>query len=89
MKQLLDTPSNLVVATCRNPDKATALSDLKTSAKGTLRTIRLDVADFVNVRASAREVETILGDIGLDYLVNNAGIVRTIHDGAALLRGAK
>lgn len=89
VKQLLDTPSNLVVATCRNPDKATALSDLKTSAKGTLRIIRLDVADFVNVRASAKEVETILGDIGLDYLVNNAGIVRTIHDGAALLRGAK
>ncbi|KAL1948587.1 hypothetical protein VTO73DRAFT_10393 [Trametes versicolor] len=75
VKQLLDTPSNLVVATCRNPDKATALSDLKTSAKGTLRIIRLDVADFVNVRASAKEVETILGDIGLDYLVNNAGIV--------------
>lgn len=54
VKQLLEAPSNLVVATCRNPEKATALSDLKTSAKGTLRIIRLDVADFVNVRASAK-----------------------------------
>lgn len=78
VKQLLAPPSNLVVATCRNPDKATALSDLKTSAKGMLRTIELDVTDFANVRASAKEVETILGDIGLDYLVNNAAVVRAV-----------
>lgn len=78
MKQLLDTPSNLVIATCRDLDKATALSDLKTTAKGTLHIIQLDVTDFANVRASVKEIETIIGNIGLDYLVNNAAIVRAV-----------
>lgn len=78
MKQLLDSPNNLVIATCRNPDKATALGDLKNAAKGTLHIIQLDVTDFANVRASAKEVETIIGNIGLDYLVNNAAIVRAV-----------
>ncbi|KAL1948586.1 hypothetical protein VTO73DRAFT_10392 [Trametes versicolor] len=75
VKQLLDSPNNLVIATCRNLDKATALSDLKNTTKGTLHIIQLDVTDFANVRASVKEVEAILGDIGLDYLVNNAAIV--------------
>ncbi|EIW54626.1 NAD-P-binding protein, partial [Trametes versicolor FP-101664 SS1] len=74
VKQLLDSPDNLVIATCRNPDKATALSDLKNTAKGTLHIIQLDVTDFANVRASTTEVEAIIGDIGLDCLVNNAAI---------------
>lgn len=89
VRQLLDSPSNLVIATCRNLDKANALSDLKKTAKGTLHIIQLDVTDFANIRASAKEVEMILGDIVLDCLVNNAAIVRTIHDGVAALRGVK
>ncbi|KAJ8463203.1 hypothetical protein ONZ51_g10408 [Trametes cubensis] len=73
-KQLLADPSNIVVATCRNPDKATGLHALKDSAKGTLHIIPLDVADEESIRNSYKLVEPLIGDKGLDYLYNNAAI---------------
>ncbi|EIW62542.1 NAD-P-binding protein [Trametes versicolor FP-101664 SS1] len=74
VKQLLAVPTNLVVAASRNPDKATALAELKSSAKGTLHLVQLDVSDFDNVRALPKQLEPILGATGLDYLISNAGI---------------
>ncbi|KAI0353986.1 NAD-P-binding protein [Trametes cingulata] len=74
VRQLLESPDNLVVAACRNPEKAAALNNLKSNAKGTLHIIQLDVSDFDNIRASAKQLEPILGEIGLDYLINNAAI---------------
>ncbi|KAI0353985.1 NAD-P-binding protein [Trametes cingulata] len=74
VRQLLESSDNLVVATCRTPEKATALNNLKSSAKGTLHIIKIDVSDFDSIRASAKQLEPILGEIGLDYLINNAGI---------------
>lgn len=59
------------------PEKATALSGLKSSAKGALHVIQLEVTDFDSVRAVPKALESILGESGLDYLVNNAGIVST------------
>lgn len=76
MRQLLESPTNLVVAGVRTPEKATALLDLKNTAKGTLHVIKLDVSDFDSVRASAKDLQASLGDTGLDYLINNAGVVR-------------
>ncbi|KAI9061967.1 NAD-P-binding protein [Trametes sanguinea] len=74
VRQLVASPENLVVAACRNPDKATALKGLKANAKGTLHIIEMDVSDFDSIRASAKQLEPILGEIGLDYLINNAAI---------------
>lgn len=87
VRQLLASPTNLVVAGVRTPEKATALLDLKSTAKGTLHVIKLDVGDFDSVRASAKNIEAILGDTGLDYLINNAGVVRNTH-ATAWLHGA-
>lgn len=78
VRQLLASPDNLVVAACRNPATATALHDLKDSTRGVLHVIHMDVSHFDSVRASAKVLEPILGETGLDYLINNAGIVR-IH----------
>lgn len=72
----MNSPNNLVVAACRSPEKATALHGLKTTAKGTLHLVQLDVSDFDSIRAAAKPLEAILGEIGLDYLINNAAIVR-------------
>ncbi|OJT08358.1 hypothetical protein TRAPUB_743 [Trametes pubescens] len=77
-RQLLESPNNLVIAGCRTPEKATALNGLKSGAKGTLHVIQLDVADFDSVRAVLKAITPILGESGLDYLINNAGIVRII-----------
>ncbi|KAI0765962.1 NAD-P-binding protein [Trametes elegans] len=73
-RQLLASPDNVVVGTVRDVEKATALSGLKSTARGTLHIIKLDLDNFDEIRASAKDVATILGDAGLDYLVNNAGI---------------
>ncbi|KAL1946991.1 hypothetical protein VTO73DRAFT_13952 [Trametes versicolor] len=81
VRQLLESPSNLVVAACRTPDKATALSGLKDTAKGTLHIVQLDTSDFDSVRALPALLEPILGETGLDYLINNAGI--SVHDTAS------
>ncbi|KAL1940819.1 hypothetical protein VTO73DRAFT_7860 [Trametes versicolor] len=75
VRQLLENPKNLVIAACRTPEKATALNGLKNSAKGSLHVIRLEVTDFDSVRAVPKAIAPILGESGLDYLVNNAGIL--------------
>ncbi|KAL1948593.1 hypothetical protein VTO73DRAFT_10399 [Trametes versicolor] len=74
VRQLLESPANLVVAACRTPETATTLGELNATAKGILHTVKLDVSDSDNVQASAKELEPILGETGLDYLINNAGI---------------
>ncbi|KAI0628093.1 NAD-P-binding protein [Trametes polyzona] len=74
VRQLLDSPKNLVIAGCRTPEKANALQALKDTAKGTLHIIQLDVSDVDSIRASVQEFERILDANGLDYLINNAGI---------------
>ena len=74
-RRLLELSQNFVIATARNPAKATALQALKQSARGTLFVIKLDVADTDAIVRSVEEVKAILGDRGLDYLVNNAAVV--------------
>jgi NAD(P)-dependent dehydrogenase (short-subunit alcohol dehydrogenase family) len=56
-----------VLATCRDPDHAAALSDLP----GDINVHRLDVTDFEGVDALA---ETLGGE-AIDILVNNAGML--------------
>ncbi|RPD56614.1 C-factor [Lentinus tigrinus ALCF2SS1-7] len=73
-RQLLQTPSNTVVASCRNPSKADALRALAGVAQGKLHIVALDVVDFESIRKCAQEVSAIVGDTGIDYLVNNAGV---------------
>ncbi|KAH9848823.1 NAD-P-binding protein [Lenzites betulinus] len=77
-RQLLEDPANFIIATCRSPAKATALQALKDAAKGTLHILTLDVDDTDAIRNSVKEVEPLLGDRGLDYLVNNAAVNQKI-----------
>ncbi|OCH85488.1 C-factor [Obba rivulosa] len=74
VRQLLTDPSNIIIATCRNPTGATALKSLKNGAKGELHVVQLDITDEDSVRNSVTAVEQILGHSGLDYLVNNAAV---------------
>ncbi|KAI0816813.1 NAD-P-binding protein [Trametes gibbosa] len=74
VRQLLESSSNIVVATCRDLEKATALYDIGKASQGTLYVLKLDIGDFDSVRASASTLEKVLGGTGLDYLINNAGI---------------
>ena len=81
-RQLLLEPETIVFATCRNPDSATQLRELKEKdeTKGTLHIVCLDVEKESTIKDAAAEVQSILGEEGaLDYLINNAGLVSTTH----------
>lgn len=36
----------------------------------------LDVTDEASIKSASREVAETVGDTGLDYILNNAGVVR-------------
>ena len=77
VKQLLADSSNLIFATCRNPDASSALQSLKQKGGGRMHTIQLDADDKQSVNTAARAVKRVLGTGGLDYLLINAGIVNS------------
>ncbi len=74
--QLLQSPSITVLAGCRNPAKATELQALSEQAGGRLYLVALDITDKESVNKAVKEVAGLLGGKGVDYLVNNAAIVR-------------
>jgi len=65
---------NLIFATCRDPSNASQLSSLVASAdcKAKIHLIKLDAKSEESIRSAAKEVERLIGDGRLDYLVNNA-----------------
>ncbi|RPD60394.1 C-factor [Lentinus tigrinus ALCF2SS1-7] len=77
-KRLLESSENFIIAAVRNPEKATALQALTLSGKGTLIVIKLDVDNADAIIRSVEEVKAILGDRGLDYLINNAAVNQEI-----------
>ena len=76
VRRLVVDPSNIVVAACRNPEKAHALKDLVATAKGKLHVVKVDVVDSATIRTAYDTVAAIVGEKGIDILYNNAGIVR-------------
>ncbi|KAI0353991.1 NAD-P-binding protein [Trametes cingulata] len=75
VRQLSSSPANVVIAACRNPSKADALEALKAEAAGTVHIVQIDVDDPASTTSSTEMVTSLIGDLGLDYLINNAGII--------------
>jgi len=77
VKQLVSSsrPPKAVIATCRNPTDASALQDVAKSANN-VHVLKLDVADYASYDAFVQEVGNIVGEDGLNLLINNAGIMR-------------
>lgn len=61
-----------IIATCRNPNQA---ADLQALAKQNenLSIIKLDVKDYQSYDEFYNQLSSILGDKGLNMLINNAG----------------
>jgi len=59
----------LAIASCRNPDAATELKQLQGKADGIVP------FDAASIKASSGSLNRVLEPRGLDYLINNAGIV--------------
>ena len=67
-----------VVATCRQPGKASALNTLAGAHPGRLHVLPLDVADANSRDRLAHELPLVLGEGGrIDLLVNNAGVLHS------------
>jgi NAD(P)-dependent dehydrogenase (short-subunit alcohol dehydrogenase family) len=69
-----------VVATCRQPGRATALNALAGEHPGRLRVLPLDVADARSRAELVRELPLLAADdapLRLDLLVNNAGVLHS------------
>lgn len=77
-RQLASKQNNIVIATCRNPDGAADLKALQSTAQGALHILQLDMSSVESIDAIVKPVEEIVGNNGLDYLLNNAAMVR--HD---------
>ena len=69
-----------VVATCRQPGRATALNALAGEHPGRLRVLPLDVADARSRDELVRELPLLAGDdapVRIDLLLNNAGVLHS------------
>ncbi|KAL8198431.1 UNVERIFIED_CONTAM: hypothetical protein K2H54_010458 [Gekko kuhli] len=64
---------DFVIATCRYPEKAQELQQL-CKKYSNLKLLQLDVVSESSIKKVVREVEDIVGEKGLNCLVNNAGI---------------
>ncbi|THH32793.1 hypothetical protein EUX98_g1382 [Antrodiella citrinella] len=74
VRQLSASPSNVVIASCRTPDKATDLNAIAKEAKGTVHVVPLDTTSKASISAVETFVKNIVGEGALDYLLNNAAI---------------
>ncbi|KAK0397871.1 hypothetical protein QR680_002312 [Steinernema hermaphroditum] len=63
-------------ACCRNPTSAKELNAISTSDKR-VHVVQMDVVDESSVINAAAQVSDILGEIGLNLLINNAGILES------------
>ncbi|XP_055302593.1 C-factor-like [Sitodiplosis mosellana] len=79
VKQLLELsdPINYIFATCRNPDGAQELNELK-AKHGNLHVFALDVTDYASFDALVKQIDEIVKEEGLNVLINNAGIYPSV-----------
>ncbi|GAB1406437.1 SDR family oxidoreductase [Thermomonas brevis] len=78
--RLLLQRGDRVVATCRQPGRATALNALAGEHPGRLHVLPLDVADAKSRAELLRELPLVLGedaDARIDLLLNNAGVLHS------------
>ncbi|XP_067654345.1 uncharacterized protein [Haliotis asinina] len=69
----LEEPPTHVFAACRQPDQATELTRLA-GENGRVRVVKLDVREDEEIAAAVVEVEKVVGDDGLNLLLNNAAV---------------
>jgi len=86
VKQFLELahPPKHIFATCRDPASAQELAALASSNLAVLHILQLDISDVSQHERVVRQVSEVLGDEGLNLLINNAGTftksIQTIGD---------
>lgn len=77
VRQFLNLPQgpNHVFATCRNPESASDLIALKSAHPGKLHILQLEITNYESFPKIASDIQEIVGEDGLNLLINNAGIL--------------
>ena len=76
LKHKTHAPPSILIATCRNPDKADELQAVAKEHSGVLHILKLDVNDTDSFGGFAKNVGDLVGEAnGLNLLVNNAGVL--------------
>ncbi|GFR82570.1 C-factor [Elysia marginata] len=68
----LPSPPEVLVAACRDPSSATDLQNL-TKSNPNLKIVKLDVEKDEDIEEAFKETQALLGEKGLNILINNAG----------------
>ena len=71
----LSPPPKHIIATCRTPESADELKKLASSSSGRVHVLALDVKNYESYSGLVEQVGQIVGNDGLDLLVNNAGVL--------------
>ncbi|EGT38783.1 hypothetical protein CAEBREN_15976 [Caenorhabditis brenneri] len=71
---LKDSGIEVLIAGARNVDAATELQSLSKS-DSRLHLISVDVSDDQSLISSVKQVDSLVGDRGLNLLINNAGVI--------------
>ncbi|XP_002740202.1 C-signal-like [Saccoglossus kowalevskii] len=74
VKQLIQLPNppEHVFACCRSPENAVELKNL-VSENPSLKVIKLELEDYTSIEEAGKQVEQVVGENGLNVLINNAG----------------
>ena len=72
---MLAEEANVVIATCRNPANAKSLQEVVKPVSGRAHIVPLDVNKDESIGAAAKVVTQVVGGRGLNYVLNNAGIM--------------
>jgi NAD(P)-dependent dehydrogenase (short-subunit alcohol dehydrogenase family) len=73
----LTQPPKHVFATCRDPTKAEELNKVA-AANVNVHVLKLEVKDYASYGNLVQQVSDVIGDSGLDVLVNNAGVYHKV-----------
>lgn len=71
-----------IIATARQ-DNSPQLRDIVSASSGRVEFAKLDVTDKTSVEEAVKSVQHKLQGKGLDYLINNAGVMDRSKDGLA------
>lgn len=69
-----------IIATARQ-DNSPQLKEIVSASSGRVEFVKLDVTDKTSVEEAVKSVEHKLKGKGLDYLINNAGVMDWSKDG--------
>ncbi|KAJ2979820.1 hypothetical protein NUW58_g7104 [Xylaria curta] len=75
MKQLSENPADLFVGIVRNKPATVDRVKAELSDRSNIHIVEGDLASYASLKQAAAEVESIVGDRGIDYIVANGGLV--------------